>query len=96
MSKSKYSLQISKKIIKQKGSPDSLGNKPPLKQNQTQIQFFFLNLILTKRPQNRKLGLNFKFGMNNPMKRKEDVNQRGRTNLEQTKAGKVEIYSPRR
>ena len=34
--------------------------------------------------------------MNNPMKRKEDVNQRGRTNLEQTKAGKVEIYSPRR
>ena len=41
MSKSKYSLQISKKIIKQKGSPNSLGNKPPLKQNQTQIQFFF-------------------------------------------------------
>ena len=29
--------------------------------------------------------------MNNPMKRKEDVNRRGRANLEQTKAGKVEI-----
>ena len=40
MSKSKYSLQISKKIIKQKkDSPNSLSNKPPLKQNQTQIQF---------------------------------------------------------
>ena len=41
MSKSKYSLQISKKIIKQKkDSPNSLSNKPPLKQNQTQIQFW--------------------------------------------------------
>ena len=29
--------------------------------------------------------------MNDPMKRKEDVNQRGRANLEQTKTGKVEI-----
>ena len=29
--------------------------------------------------------------MNDPMKRKEDVNQRGRANLEQTKTGKMEI-----